>query len=63
MKVEWILYMLMMDNLASTNQQNEGSLSLLLWINVHTDITDIYIYILFWLDWEMQMAFESPTLT
>lgn len=40
MKVEWILYMLMMDNLASMNQQIEGSLSLLLWINMHTDISE-----------------------
>lgn len=59
MKVELILYMLMMDNLASMNQQIEGSLSLLLWINMRTDITDIYI--LYWLVWEMQMAIKSPT--
>lgn len=32
--------MLMMDNLASMNQQIEGSLSLLLWINMHTDISE-----------------------
>lgn len=51
--------MLMMDNLASMNQQNEGSLSLHLCINMRTDISDIYT--LFWLDWEMQMAIKSPT--
>lgn len=53
--------MLMMDNLASMNQQIEGSLSLLLWINMRTDISDIHT--LFWLDWEMQMAIKSPILT